>query len=54
MEERPGAELFDQAIHGRLDVLDDVGEMVGSPNCGLKMSSGTVPPIDSCSSPAGS
>ena len=24
-EERPGAELVDQAIHGRLDVVDDVG-----------------------------
>jgi hypothetical protein len=27
-EERPGAELVDQAIHGRLDVVDDVGAMV--------------------------
>jgi hypothetical protein len=27
-EERPGAELVDQAIHGRPDVLDDVGVMV--------------------------
>jgi hypothetical protein len=27
-EERPGAELINQAPHGRLDVLDDVAEMV--------------------------
>ena len=27
-EERPGAQLIDQAAHGRLDVLDDVGGMV--------------------------
>src|ERR671922_239730 len=27
-EERPGAELIDQAAHGRLDVLDEVGVMV--------------------------
>jgi hypothetical protein len=27
-EERPGAELVDQAIHGRLDVLYEVGVMV--------------------------
>src|SRR3954452_5721915 len=30
-EERPGAELADQAAHGRLDVLDDVGPMVRRP-----------------------
>jgi hypothetical protein len=27
-EERPGAELVDEAPHGRLDVVDDVGAMV--------------------------
>ena len=27
-EERTSAELVDQAIHGRLDVVDDVGAMV--------------------------
>jgi hypothetical protein len=27
-EERPGAELADEAIYGRLDVLDDVGVVV--------------------------
>jgi hypothetical protein len=28
LEERPGAELIDQAAHRRLDVFDDVGGMV--------------------------
>ena len=27
-EERPGAELVDEAVHGRLDVLDDIGVVV--------------------------
>jgi hypothetical protein len=27
-EERPRAELVDEATHGRLDVVDDVGVMV--------------------------
>ena len=27
-EERPGAELVDQALDGRLDVVDDVGVVV--------------------------
>jgi len=30
-EERRGAELVDKSAHGRVDVLDDVGGMVGLP-----------------------